>query len=46
MTPKTDNPNYYAPDSDDDDYDSPNSLILDSSLKRKIDLKSMLKPIF
>ena len=37
------NPNTYAPNADDDDGASSDSLILDSSLKRKIDPKSMLK---
>ena len=43
MTPNTDASNYYARDAADDDSASPESLILDSSLKRKINPKSMLK---
>ena len=43
MTPNTDDPENYSPDYAYDDAASPNSLILYSSLKRKIDPKSMLK---
>ena len=43
MTPNTDSPNNNSPDAAYDDSASPNSLILDSSLKRKIETKSMLK---
>ena len=43
MTPNTYSPNNDAPDAADYDADSSNSIILDSSLKCKIDPKSMLK---
>ena len=43
MTPNTDPPNNYVPNAADDDSSSPGSIILDFSLKRKIDPKSMLK---
>ena len=43
MTPNTDSPNNYSPGADDDDAVSPDSLILYSSLKRKIDPMSMLQ---
>ena len=44
MTPNTDAPKDDAPnDGDDDAAVSPNYLILDSSLKCKIDPKSILK---
>ena len=43
ITPNTDFPKYYASSADDDGAASPNSLILDSKLKRKIDPKSMFK---
>ena len=34
---------FISPNADDDDAASPNSIILDYSIKRKIDPKSMLK---
>ena len=43
ITPNTDVPENDSPDASDYDAASPDSLILDFSLKRKIDLKSMLK---
>ena len=43
MNPNTGDPDDDAPDDDDDDASSPNFLIIDSSLKCKIDPKSMLK---
>ena len=43
MTPNTDAPKNDASDAADDDAASLDSLILDLSLKRKIDPKSMLK---
>ena len=43
MNPNTDSPQDDAPDAADDDDASPKSLILYSSLKRKIDPKPMLK---
>ena len=43
MTPNTDDPNDDAPYAADDYAASPDSLILYSSLKQKIDPKSMLK---
>ena len=46
ITPNTDAPNNDASNADDDDAPSPNCLILDTPLKRKIDPKSMLKLFF
>ena len=46
MTPNTDAPDNDVPDASDDDAVSPDSLILYSSLKHKIDPKSMLKLFF
>ena len=43
MNPNTDAPDNDVPDASDDDAVSPDSLILYSSLKHKIDPKSMLK---
>ena len=43
MTPNTDDPIDDDPDAAGDDADSPDSLIIDSSIKRKIDPKSMPK---
>ena len=43
MTPNTDSPDYGAPDAADYDAAPPDSLILDSSIKRKIDPNSMLE---
>ena len=43
MTPNNYSPNDDEPDATDDDAASPDSLILDFSLKHKIDPNSMLK---
>ena len=43
MTLNTDDPIDDDPDAAGDDADSPDSLIIDSSIKRKIDPKSMPK---
>ena len=46
MTPNTDYPNDDSPDAADNDAASPNSIILDSYLERKIEPKSILKLFF